>query len=171
MVQGEGLRPLARWKCGFKSCQGMQVCLLWLLCVTRSLCWADHSSRGVIPNVMCLSVMVKPRQWGGPGPLGAVTPRKENCNFAHCVTWMWAFVCDIIEEECIEYIYLLVCSRHVRTVIIWITSVAGKLWMLEHGPVIPSCATSGFTIISASQTTPICLHIFRCIFKSAKSNC
>jgi hypothetical protein len=35
---------------------------------------ADHSSRGILPNVVCPSVIVKPRQWGGPGPLGAVAP-------------------------------------------------------------------------------------------------
>jgi hypothetical protein len=35
---------------------------------------ADHSSRGVLPSVVCLSVIVKPRSGGGPGPLGAVAP-------------------------------------------------------------------------------------------------
>ena len=154
---------------GSNPARGMKVYLLWVLCVIRSLHWADHSSRGVVLNVMCLSVMVKPRQWGDPGPQGAVTSQKENSNFACCVTWMWTFVCDI-EEECIKYIYLLDCSRHVRTVIICITLVAGKLWMLEHSPVITACAVSGFTIVSASQTTPIWLHIFRCVGKSAKSN-
>jgi hypothetical protein len=38
---------------------------------------ADHSSRGVLPSVVCLSVIVKPRQRGGPGPLGAVAPWKK----------------------------------------------------------------------------------------------
>jgi hypothetical protein len=38
---------------------GMDVCLLWVLCVVRqrSLRRADHSSRGVLPTVMCLSVL------------------------------------------------------------------------------------------------------------------
>jgi hypothetical protein len=35
---------------------------------------ADHSSRGVLPTVVCLSVIMKPRQRGGPGPLAAVAP-------------------------------------------------------------------------------------------------
>jgi hypothetical protein len=35
---------------------------------------ADHPSRGVLPNVVCLGVTVKPRQCEGPGPLGAVAP-------------------------------------------------------------------------------------------------
>jgi len=31
----------------------------------------DHTSREILPNVVCLSVIVRPRK-GGPGPLGAV---------------------------------------------------------------------------------------------------
>jgi hypothetical protein len=47
------------------------ICVLWVLCVVRerSLGLADHSSRGVLPSVVCLSVIVKPWQWGGPRPL------------------------------------------------------------------------------------------------------
>ena len=33
---------------------GMHVCLLWVLCVVRSLRRADHLSRGVLPSVVCL---------------------------------------------------------------------------------------------------------------------
>jgi hypothetical protein len=57
----------------------MNVCLLWMLCVVRYrfTCRADHSSRGVLPSVVCLSVIVKPPQWGGSGPLRAVTPWKK----------------------------------------------------------------------------------------------
>jgi len=42
---------------------GMDVCLLCMLCVVRyrSLYRADHSSRGVLPSVVCMSVIVKPR--------------------------------------------------------------------------------------------------------------
>jgi hypothetical protein len=45
---------------------------LRVLCVVkyRSLWRADHSSRGVLPNVVCLSAIVKPRQWESPGPFG-----------------------------------------------------------------------------------------------------
>jgi hypothetical protein len=57
----------------------MDFCLWWVLCVVRqrSLGRVDHSSRGVLPSVVCLSLIVKPRQWGGPGPLGAVAPYKK----------------------------------------------------------------------------------------------
>jgi len=42
---------------------GMAVSLLWVLCVVkyRSLHGADHSSRGVLPSVVRLNVIVKPR--------------------------------------------------------------------------------------------------------------
>ena len=33
---------------------------------------ADLSPRGVLPPAACLSVIVKPRWYGGPVPLGAV---------------------------------------------------------------------------------------------------
>ena len=34
----------------------------------RSLWWADHSSRGVLPSVVHVSVILKPQQWGNLGP-------------------------------------------------------------------------------------------------------
>jgi hypothetical protein len=60
---GVGLRPLACWDCGFESGRG-RGCLSLVLCVVkyRSLSRDYHSSRGVLPNVVCLSVMVNPRQ-------------------------------------------------------------------------------------------------------------
>jgi hypothetical protein len=35
------------------------------------MCRADHSSTGVLRNVVCLSVIVKRREWGCRSPLGA----------------------------------------------------------------------------------------------------
>jgi len=64
-----GLRvriPPVAWMCFF----------LGVLCVVRSLCRADHSPRGVLPSMVCLSVIKKPHEWGGPGPLGAFAPWK-----------------------------------------------------------------------------------------------
>jgi hypothetical protein len=60
----------------------MEVCLLWVLWVVRqkSLQRADNSSRQVLPSVVCLSVITKPGQWGGPRPLGAVAPWKMKNN-------------------------------------------------------------------------------------------
>jgi len=47
---------------GLNPTEGMDVCLLWVLRVVRyrSLRRFDHSSRGVLASVMCLSVIVKP---------------------------------------------------------------------------------------------------------------
>ena len=45
---------------GSNPAGGMDVCLLWLLCVVSygSLRRADHSSREVLLSVMCLSVWI-----------------------------------------------------------------------------------------------------------------
>ena len=56
----------------------MDVFLLCMLCVVRyrSLRLADHSSRGILPTVVRRCVWSrKPREWGGPGPLGTVAPK------------------------------------------------------------------------------------------------
>ena len=57
----------------------MEVSLLWALCVVgwSSLRRADHLSGGVLSSMKCLSVIVKHRQWGGPGWLRAVAPWKK----------------------------------------------------------------------------------------------
>jgi hypothetical protein len=41
----------------------MDVCPVWMLCVVRkkSQRRADHSSRGILPRVVCLSMIVKTR--------------------------------------------------------------------------------------------------------------
>jgi hypothetical protein len=65
---------------GSNPAGGMDFSLLWVLCVVRhrSLRRADHSYRGVLPSVACLNVIVKPRQWGGPGPVGSVVPWRKS---------------------------------------------------------------------------------------------
>ena len=66
--------PLAGWGFGFESRQEHRC--LYCECHVfsgRGLRQADHSSRGVLPSVVCLSVIVNPRQ-RGLGPLGSVVP-------------------------------------------------------------------------------------------------
>jgi hypothetical protein len=54
---------------GSNPARGMDVCLLWVLCVVRSLRRAGHSSRGVLPSVMCLKCVIeKPRTTRRPRP-------------------------------------------------------------------------------------------------------
>jgi len=79
-VWSVSLRPLTCWDWWSKSRRGRGCSLLWVLCVVkhRSLRRAGNSSIGVLPSVVCLSVIVKPRQWGGPGPLGSVVPWRKS---------------------------------------------------------------------------------------------
>jgi hypothetical protein len=55
------------------------VSLVDVVCVVgyRSLRRADHSSRGVLLSVMCVSVIVKPQKEEGPIPLGTVAAWKK----------------------------------------------------------------------------------------------
>ena len=57
-VQVDGLRPIACWGCGFESYRGcMDICLFWVLRLVRQryLRLTDHSSKRVLPSVVCLS--------------------------------------------------------------------------------------------------------------------
>jgi hypothetical protein len=55
----------------------MDFSVFWVLCVVRerSLRQADHSSRGVTPNVICLSVVEETHR-RGLGPLGLSNNKK-----------------------------------------------------------------------------------------------
>jgi len=64
----------------------MSVCCECCVIRWRFLLRAGHSSGGVLPNVVCLNVIVKPRQWGGPGPLAAVPPRGGGM---HLIFWRY----------------------------------------------------------------------------------
>jgi hypothetical protein len=66
-----------RWLAGngdLNPAGDMGICLLRMLYVVRqrSVRWADSPTSAV-----CLSVIMKPREWRGPGPLGAVVPQNE----------------------------------------------------------------------------------------------
>ena len=79
---------------GLNPAEGLDVCLLWALCVVRdrSVRRADHSSRGVLHSVVCLSVILKPQQREGLGPLGVLSPKsKLPCTF-YSVLLFWKFI-------------------------------------------------------------------------------
>jgi hypothetical protein len=59
---------------------GMDVCLLWVLCVVRqrSLQRADHLSRGVLPTVVRHCVWSgKPQEWGDHDPCWVAAQRER----------------------------------------------------------------------------------------------
>ena len=74
------------------------VCLLWVLCVVvrwRSLGRAGHSSRGVLPTVMCRCVWSRNLMNEEPHPI--------NCD------WAWNRRCV---TGCISYMPLIVTVKH-----------------------------------------------------------
>ena len=83
-VQGVSLWPFACWDCWFEFRRGHGCLSVVSVVRYRSLRWADHSSREVLPSVVCLSVIVKPRWWGGLGPLRAVAPWDSQ-------RWVWRY--------------------------------------------------------------------------------
>ena len=70
-----------------------------------SLRRTDHSSRGILTNVVCLSVIMKPRHLEDPGPLGAVSPWNKKT---------WVNVTFILLATQLDYplISLLVYHHH-----------------------------------------------------------
>ena len=74
-----GLRPLACWDRGFESHRG-HGCLSVVSVVCCQLRRADHSSRGVLPTVVCRVWSrnhKNPREWGRQGPLGDYRAKRE----------------------------------------------------------------------------------------------
>jgi len=70
---------LACWYFGLESRRRHRsLCVVLWIVKLRFLRVADHSSRGVLPNVVFLSVIVWPRKWGSPGPLPNVALWKKN---------------------------------------------------------------------------------------------
>ena len=71
----------------------------------RSLRRADHSSRGVLPTVVCLSVIVKPQPRGGPGLITSCRPIKKDRVLslrqqAHIYRCRWSWRIQSRKEGC-----------------------------------------------------------------------
>jgi len=62
------LRPLAWWYMGSNPTEGARVSCEICVLSGRGVCVTLITR----PEVVCLSVIVKPRYWGSPGPLGFV---------------------------------------------------------------------------------------------------
>ena len=76
----------------------LSLSLLWMLCVVRyrSLWWDDHSSGGDLPIFVCLSMISKPQQWVGLGPLWLSSHEKR------------------IQTQAIKCLYLAKCCGLLR---------------------------------------------------------
>jgi len=64
---------------GSSPAGGMDV---FFMCSWKSVRRADHSSRGVIPSVMCPMSLILGNQRGGLSPLEALEPRERYSNIA-----------------------------------------------------------------------------------------
>ena len=57
------VRSLASWDCGFESREEHCLSIVGVVCCqVESLRRVDHSSRGVLPWVVCLSAIMKSRK-------------------------------------------------------------------------------------------------------------
>jgi hypothetical protein len=66
LAKGVGLWPLGFWGCGFEF-RREDGCLSHMdVAKHSSLQRTDPPCRGVLPSVMCLSMISKPQRWGGP---------------------------------------------------------------------------------------------------------
>jgi hypothetical protein len=73
LIQSQMLLWLSHKSCWFSHkfrCRNINIQCM-------SLRRADRSSREALLSVVCLTIIVKPRQWGGPGPLEAIMPGKK----------------------------------------------------------------------------------------------
>jgi hypothetical protein len=86
----------------------MNVCLLWVLSVVRdrSLRHADHSTRAVLPSVVCLSMIKKPRR-EGLDPLGLPDHEKKGLKkilLANLLCWALKESEGLYQETWIPYL-------------------------------------------------------------------
>jgi len=110
----------------------------------RGLCVGlDHSYRGVLPSVVCLSVIVQPRPGRGPGPLGGCAIKKRHIHTT-------ARELEVIQRACWK-------RKHVRSREMWRGSVKG----------ICSC---GLSIVCIDDSPEKILHQFAISLIRTKDN-
>jgi len=81
ILRGKSCKARGNRLLGSNPVADMDVYLLGVLCVVRyrSLRRADHSSRGILPSVVCLSMIAEIYR-GDLSPLG-LSSRKKKCIF------------------------------------------------------------------------------------------
>jgi len=88
-VQGVGLRPLACWDCGFESHRRHRgLSIENVVCCQREVSAMGLSIIQWSPTDCGASLyrIQKPREWGSPGPLGAVAPKHTHTPHKHTHT-------------------------------------------------------------------------------------
>jgi hypothetical protein len=100
---------------------------------------ANPLTRGALLSVVCLSLIVKPRPRGGPGPLGAVAPWGRKLNVLRtAVTLMEFITCDFTALNTYDLTVLgSVCGAHYTYGLNPLT--------LELNPSAQRCLTRTFT--------------------------
>ena len=119
-----GLRPLACWDCGFESRMGHG----YLSLVSVVCCQVEVSaSKGVLPSVVCLSVIMNPRWWGGLCPLALLRHGKNKkyralISLLNCRMWPThksSHTVGLPVVFCISYVHacirVCVCACSFRT--------------------------------------------------------
>ena len=131
LVCGRSLAGIA----GSNSAGFITFCLLWVFCVVRlmSLYRSNHSSRGVLPTVVCLNVIVKPWQWGDPGTLGAVVPGRN--------------VISVVDER----------TKERRNKLM---NQPANEWMNEYGALVEGYWQGKYEILGGMTVAmPLCPHV------------
>jgi hypothetical protein len=110
---------------------GMDVsCECCVLSDRGSLRWSDHSSRGVLQRVACLSVIAKPRQWGGLRPLGLSRHWKKKLTYV--TSWRHTFTLTVLRTSNLAILKrifkkqgVIACNK-----VVWFTTGprGGPLW-------------------------------------------
>jgi hypothetical protein len=136
---------------GSNAAGDMDACVLWVLCVvrSRSLRPADHSSRGVLATVVCLSVIEKP-DMRMPWPTrGCCVGRKK-------IKTKYMDESSCCKANTFTY-------RQESPCILWNPNVQYRVHMSQPA----SCPYS-----EPDQSNPIPLHAFMvCIWKALLSRC
>jgi len=133
-----GLRPLACWDCEFESRQGQEYLSLVGVVLSGRGLWdglITHPEKSYL--VLCLSVILIPQQWRGPGLLGLSGHEKKSIYTYILLTWKISFITA-------------------KTVSLWWTAATIKMFT------VPSCSAMNQEIYCFIQEK----HFFR-TWKSA----
>jgi hypothetical protein len=148
---------------------GMDDCLLWVLSVVRyrSLRRADRSSRGVLPSVVCLSVIVNPRQGEALAPMGLLRHGKRKTLHSENIVYLW---CQTIRFLAVRYGWTALNRTKVKYIFVHTVVNLQKSsykkchsWTRSHRSRNLKCVLKPcFEAVSELIFKPDCFPRFRC---------